>query len=694
MGKLKESLDRSSDYISADILPSWTSVVITLAPVALRALFRRHERKRLKKEVAHHVENYVSNYHKPQKAIKDERKAIVDKYNLPAMSQKDFDNLPIKEEKRFCPPGFDYSDIKPGKTPCLFDDVDKKTQNGLKKIAALFGNKSPISYLGGGGQWPPNSYFGSNVIIGRGSSLGSRSVINRTLVGESVTLGSGCIGKECKINDGANIGPSFVGLGGVVIGDNCRIGAGTDLRPYPRSNNGGYIIGDNAIIENGFKIAGKDNLIKNNATIGPMSNLTGVNILKNGLSIDVGGVIKGCTFSDGSAEYASNYTMNRCLITGDKASTVLPSAGDFNHCELKSKVITAIGSNYNGCSFSDLPYIAGHSQLTGCRVSSDTSTVVDSNSVLTGGVFENTILNGKKKEPIKACDVSIHNSELTHTHIDGDGSELSQIALGEGCEIKGTVRLDESVQIHSDLKIRQAVLSDEFMPSIMGAYTVSFYKTSVNTENLKLHKASDDPARFRFISGNFDSLKTVTANHEQLFFSKGLFDGSIYKPSLDALPDIQPLEIERPKLPEVQNKELTNEHEPPIEAYDESYSVSNPSYQGYEEMQQEYEDMSQNRNSHETPIERDETCNISKNTNKSVVENNAEMSHEDVIKASPLASKGNEIDHNEARQAIKGYDINKPGTFDAESVIKQSEKNAKAKGIEQDVDVTYEFFNR
>ena len=77
----------------------------------------------------------------------------------------------------------------------------------------------------------PSAIVSRNSIVGEGSAVMCRAVVNRATLGRHVIVNTGAIVEhDCRIGDNTFIGPGAVIGGGVSIGSDCFIGLGANIR--------------------------------------------------------------------------------------------------------------------------------------------------------------------------------------------------------------------------------------------------------------------------------------------------------------------------------------------------------------------------------------------------------------------------------------------------------------------------------
>lgn len=523
MSKLGESLQRTGEAISADILPSWTSVIVTLAPIAIRALWQRKLRRDLKNEIKTHLDNYMNEYRSPMKAAQLERKLVRRGKKLDVMKQAQFDALKVVNGKRVCPTGYDYSDIEPGEVPCYFDE----DAGSLKK------NRSNKIYLGGGRTWPPNSYMGENVVVGSHSTVGENTVLRSSHVLNRVKLKPGCIAKGGVFGHSCEVGDGFIGLGNLTIGDGAKFGRGVDLRVPKGSTVGGYNIGNDVVISANFKMAGTNNVIGHNAQIGSLCHIENADIHRNNLTIRTGGILKGCRLVEGAGDYHAPYKINKCHIEGSNSKPFVTAPnGTFNNCVIEGNVLQATDCVYNKCDMLDVPHISKNCELTDCNVTSQNVCHIGENVIVHGGSLNGCVVEGEPENVNRLIDVHVSNSELSFTHIEDD-SMCSSVELGPGCEVRGEVELDRTVALTHDIKFRDYRIEGSFMPTAHNDITVSFYRLNVAGDTLGLHSSKKDAVKYKIFGSDLSHVGSILGNVNHITFGKGVYEGDVISPESD-----------------------------------------------------------------------------------------------------------------------------------------------------------------
>lgn len=430
------------------------------------------------------------------------RKNYCKEFNLKQISQKEFDSLRIEKGYRCCPPGYDYSSVLPGDTPCCFFSKNSKD----------------VSFLGHNKEWPDRSIFEGGSILGKNSNTGKHSTLFgcRLLSGTCVDHNS--VIESCVSEDAIKICSGVKGLGNNKFGNHCV--ASDDVQLSGDNN----VIGQYFVTGQGFKLTGLDNTIGQHADVGEFG-LVCNSYIDSGFKMNEFGEINSCNISSSTPDQSEkSFEISNCKIKGSAIkSTLLGPNGVLKKCSLENNVFTSEGIIYDNCFVRSVDAISKNSSLINTNVlpPKGHKVIVHAGTKISGGKFTNTCFKGVPKGRINIKNANIQYCQLNHLTVKGERASIDNSYIYDGTHVFGVGkfgtnnRLDGKVKLHdltlnnqpADIYSNQSYVN---MKNICFALSdTSLYFHNTKNSDAKISMRDSDLSAFNKISCNQKSFKSV-----------------------------------------------------------------------------------------------------------------------------------------------------------------------------------------
>lgn len=431
--------------------PDWKSVVISLAPLLMRALTNKHTRSFMLRKLGDFTRKYMTFWASASKDEKQVRKGLIKKHGLKQMSQKQYDELEIREGKRICPSGYDYSNVLPGNTPCCFYSV----------------NPSDATFLGHHKTWPDRSYFNNSCIFGKASTTGTHSSLDGVRLLSEVVVGTNSLMHNCRAEDAIKVCVGVRMTGSNRFGDSCMFS--DDVQMTGDMNQ----IGNNLVTGQGFKLTGLDNSIGNSARIGELAFCCNT-VFGDDLQVDSYSELISCTVPDGK------YELTQVKISGSESKSAhLGVGGKLSGSTLGSHVFTSDNIKYDRCVIKGVDAIAKNSRLISCKVlpPKGHKVLIRGGTKIKGGQLKNVCLKGAPNSRITVTDTDVKYAQIYKTTLVGQNCSIDNSYLYDGVNCSKVGVFGPNIKIDGTVKLQD--LSIHVQPSQM--YSNESSVTMINT---------------------------------------------------------------------------------------------------------------------------------------------------------------------------------------------------------------------
>lgn len=444
-----------SPECSIESTPSWSpsAVIYTISPILIRAAFSKEARKCLKKSF-----EFIKDSRTKRNAVREKQRQLASVLNqinqrcvvenkLKPLTQSQFNSFEIKDGKRVCDPGFDYSNVDPGKVPCLFFKTEGTGGETLK------------SFLGNFKKWPNDSVFADGCIFGFNCSSGQRSKLWKTFAYDNFILEEGSIICDSSLGSFAEIKDTCIGLGKVKLGDHARAGRNVRFKEsFDHENDlGGYRIGDHFTAAENFKMYGNKNQIGNNASLSNgflVSNSTiGCNLNADG------GLIASCLINaDGDQTFSIS---NSKIIANERDYSILKGMGRLEACKIDANCMWDDGVAFQDCQITATGNLFKDCHFINCKINNEDNKLKQFGQE---NKFEQCLIDHVSIKDSVLVNCEIDNSKIVDSKIKGNDSVVLNTTLSGNVEFRGKVNFDSSCVVTGYLKIYENNLHNNLMP--------------------------------------------------------------------------------------------------------------------------------------------------------------------------------------------------------------------------------------